>query len=200
MPHGVPYKYDPRLPDQLRLHAVTISSSSGFVPMFENGANDSRFLGVMVRLIPHLRGRPVVATIRGGHVESAVRGRRPPRDGARAGARVREEGHHTGLVVTPQNRFGQQASALPGRVVHRRRAGPRGAQGRSGDQPAVPRLRGAASQSRVVAEPPHARVLRPVGPVQLAPVVEAARSRSAPAARSSIASMRTCCRRCSGAS
>ena len=24
----------------------------GFVPMFETGANDSRFLGVMVRLIP----------------------------------------------------------------------------------------------------------------------------------------------------
>ena len=44
-------KYDP-VSDQLRVHLSTISSSSGFVPMFENGANDSRFLGVMVRLVP----------------------------------------------------------------------------------------------------------------------------------------------------
>jgi hypothetical protein len=51
MPHGVPYKYDPRFPTNY-VYMVTISSSSGFVPMFENGANDSRFLGVMVRLIP----------------------------------------------------------------------------------------------------------------------------------------------------
>jgi hypothetical protein len=51
MPHGMPYKYDPRFPTNY-VYMVTISSSSGFVPMFENGANDSRFLGVMVRLIP----------------------------------------------------------------------------------------------------------------------------------------------------
>jgi len=51
MPHGVPYKYDPRFPTNY-VYMVTISSSSGFVPMFENGSNDSRFLGVMVRLIP----------------------------------------------------------------------------------------------------------------------------------------------------
>jgi hypothetical protein len=51
MPHGVPYKYDPRIPTNY-VYMVTISSSSGFVPMFENGSNDSRFLGVMVRLIP----------------------------------------------------------------------------------------------------------------------------------------------------
>ena len=51
MPHGMPYKYDPRYPTNY-VYFVTISSSSGFVPMFENGANDSRFLGVMVRLIP----------------------------------------------------------------------------------------------------------------------------------------------------
>jgi hypothetical protein len=31
---------------------LSIGSASGFVPMFENGAADSRFLGVMVRLIP----------------------------------------------------------------------------------------------------------------------------------------------------
>jgi hypothetical protein len=51
MPRGMPYKYDPRYPTNY-VYFVTISSSSGFVPMFENGANDSRFLGVMVRLIP----------------------------------------------------------------------------------------------------------------------------------------------------
>jgi len=51
MPHGIPYKYDPRFPTNY-VYMVSISSSSGFVPMFENGANDSRFLGVMVRLIP----------------------------------------------------------------------------------------------------------------------------------------------------
>ena len=51
MPHGMPYKYDPRFPTNY-VYMVTISSSSGFVPMFENGAPDSRFLGVMVRLIP----------------------------------------------------------------------------------------------------------------------------------------------------
>ena len=51
MPHGMPYKYDPRFPTNY-VYMVSISSSTGFVPMFENGANDSRFLGVMVRLIP----------------------------------------------------------------------------------------------------------------------------------------------------
>ncbi len=51
MPHGMPYKYDPNIPTNY-VYFVSISSSSGFVPMFENGANDSRFLGVMVRLIP----------------------------------------------------------------------------------------------------------------------------------------------------
>ena len=51
MPRGMPYKYDPRFPTNY-VYFVTVSSSSGFVPMFENGANDSRYLGVMVRLIP----------------------------------------------------------------------------------------------------------------------------------------------------
>jgi hypothetical protein len=51
MPHGMPYKYDPRFPTNY-VYFITISSSTGFVPMFENGVNDSRFLGVMVRLIP----------------------------------------------------------------------------------------------------------------------------------------------------
>lgn len=51
MPRGMPYKYDPRFPTNY-VYLVSISSSTGFVPMFENGAPDSRFLGVMVRLTP----------------------------------------------------------------------------------------------------------------------------------------------------
>jgi hypothetical protein len=51
MTHGIPYKYHPDFPTNY-VYMVSVSSSTGFVPMFENGANDSRFLGVMVRLIP----------------------------------------------------------------------------------------------------------------------------------------------------
>jgi hypothetical protein len=51
MPRGVPYKYHPDYPTNY-VYSVSISSSSGFVPMLENGSSDGRFLGVMVRLIP----------------------------------------------------------------------------------------------------------------------------------------------------
>jgi hypothetical protein len=51
MPPGVPYKYHPDFPTNY-VYMLRISTSTGFVPMFENGAADSRFLGVMVRLIP----------------------------------------------------------------------------------------------------------------------------------------------------
>ena len=51
MPRGVPYKYHPDFPTNY-VYMLRISSSSGFVPKFENGADDNRFLGVMVRLIP----------------------------------------------------------------------------------------------------------------------------------------------------
>jgi hypothetical protein len=51
MPRGVPYKYHPDFPTNY-VYMLRISSATGFVPMFENGAADSRFLGVMVRLIP----------------------------------------------------------------------------------------------------------------------------------------------------
>ncbi len=52
MPAGVPYRPDPRFPTNY-VYRLTISSSTGFIPMFENGSGDSRFLGVMVRLVPH---------------------------------------------------------------------------------------------------------------------------------------------------
>jgi hypothetical protein len=55
MPRGVPYKYHPDYPTNY-VYSVSISSSSGFVPMFENGSADGRFLGVMVRLIPTYGG------------------------------------------------------------------------------------------------------------------------------------------------
>ncbi|MFA5907452.1 MAG: hypothetical protein WC815_01615 [Vicinamibacterales bacterium] len=51
MPRGVPYKYHPDFPTNY-VYSVSIASASGFVPMFESGSGDSRFLGVMVRLIP----------------------------------------------------------------------------------------------------------------------------------------------------
>ncbi len=51
MPRGVPYKYHPDFPTNY-VYMVRISTTTGFVPMFETGAADSRFLGVMVRLIP----------------------------------------------------------------------------------------------------------------------------------------------------
>ena len=51
MSHGVPYKYHPDFPTNY-IYMLRISSATGFVPMFENGAQDNRFLGVMVRLIP----------------------------------------------------------------------------------------------------------------------------------------------------
>jgi hypothetical protein len=51
MPHGVPYKYHPDIPTNY-VYMLRISSSTGFVPLLESGSPDSRFLGVMVRLIP----------------------------------------------------------------------------------------------------------------------------------------------------
>ena len=57
MPRGVPYKYHPDFPTNY-VYMVSLSSSTGFVPMFENGAADSRFLGVMVRIIPTYAEQP----------------------------------------------------------------------------------------------------------------------------------------------
>jgi len=51
MPNGVPYRPDPCCPTNY-VYFMSISSASGFVPMFETGSSDSRFLGVMVRIIP----------------------------------------------------------------------------------------------------------------------------------------------------
>ena len=57
MPDGVPYKYHPDFPTNY-VYIVSITSATGFVPMFESGSSDSRHLGVMVRLIPTYAGTP----------------------------------------------------------------------------------------------------------------------------------------------
>ena len=48
---GLPYRPDPRYPTNY-VYVVYISSETGFIPLFESGLRDPRFLGVMVRLIP----------------------------------------------------------------------------------------------------------------------------------------------------
>jgi hypothetical protein len=51
MPRGVPYRPNPRFPTNY-VYALSIHSESGFIPFFQTGANDTRYLGVMVRLVP----------------------------------------------------------------------------------------------------------------------------------------------------
>jgi hypothetical protein len=51
MPRGVPYRYDPQFPTNYT-YDLSIESATGFIPFFQTGANDTRYLGVMVRLVP----------------------------------------------------------------------------------------------------------------------------------------------------
>ena len=51
MPRGVPYRPYPGLPTNY-VYLVSISSETGFVPMFSSGTRDHRYLGVMVRVEP----------------------------------------------------------------------------------------------------------------------------------------------------
>lgn len=48
---GLPYKKDPESPTNY-VYALSIESSSGFIPLFQTGSRDSRFLGAYVRLVP----------------------------------------------------------------------------------------------------------------------------------------------------
>jgi MFS family permease len=57
MPRGVPYRPDPRYPTNY-VYMVSIENDTGFIPMFEIGGHDRRFLGVYVRLVPHYGGQP----------------------------------------------------------------------------------------------------------------------------------------------
>jgi hypothetical protein len=51
MGSGLPYKAFPELPTNY-VYLLSIASESGFIPMFQTGGGDSRFLGVFVRLTP----------------------------------------------------------------------------------------------------------------------------------------------------
>ncbi|MGH9383639.1 MAG: hypothetical protein ACRD2N_05065 [Vicinamibacterales bacterium] len=51
MPRGLPYRYNPEFPTNY-VYNLSIESEGGFIPFFHNGANDTRYLGVMVRLVP----------------------------------------------------------------------------------------------------------------------------------------------------
>ncbi len=48
---GLPYKPYPDNPTNY-VYSLSIESSSGFIPLFQTGARDPRFLGVFVRLVP----------------------------------------------------------------------------------------------------------------------------------------------------
>ncbi len=51
MGEGLPYKPYPNNPTNY-VYAVSIASASGFIPLFETGGRDNRFLGVFVRMTP----------------------------------------------------------------------------------------------------------------------------------------------------
>ncbi|HQZ40683.1 MAG TPA: hypothetical protein PLH72_16755 [Vicinamibacterales bacterium] len=51
MPRGLPYRPDPRFPTNF-VYNLSIDSETGFIPLFESGVRDNRFLGVYVRLVP----------------------------------------------------------------------------------------------------------------------------------------------------
>jgi hypothetical protein len=54
MPEGFPYKAVPGQPLN-RVYKMSIAASEGFVPMFDEGVRDSRFLGARIRLVPIYR-------------------------------------------------------------------------------------------------------------------------------------------------
>lgn len=51
MGDGLPYKPYPENPTNY-VYALSIESASGFIPLFETGGRDNRFLGIFVRLSP----------------------------------------------------------------------------------------------------------------------------------------------------
>jgi len=54
MPEGFPYKSIPGQPMN-RVYELSITSSEGFIPMFDEGSRDNRFLGSRVRIVPVYR-------------------------------------------------------------------------------------------------------------------------------------------------
>jgi hypothetical protein len=51
MGDGLPYKPYPENPTNY-VYALSIESATGFIPLFETGGRDNRFLGVFVRMLP----------------------------------------------------------------------------------------------------------------------------------------------------
>ena len=51
MGEGLPYKPYPENPTNY-VYAISIESSSGFIPLFETGGRDNRFLGIFVKMTP----------------------------------------------------------------------------------------------------------------------------------------------------
>jgi hypothetical protein len=54
MPEGFPYKAVPGQPLN-RVYSISIASSDGFVPLFDEGVRDNRFLGARIRITPLYR-------------------------------------------------------------------------------------------------------------------------------------------------
>lgn len=54
MPKGFPYKSIPGQPMN-RVYTISIGSSEGFIPLFDEGKSDNRFLGTRVRIVPVYR-------------------------------------------------------------------------------------------------------------------------------------------------
>jgi len=54
MPEGFPYKSIPGQPLN-RVYKISIASSDGFVPMFDEGVRDHRYLGSRIRIAPVYR-------------------------------------------------------------------------------------------------------------------------------------------------
>ncbi len=54
MPEGFPYKSVPGQPMN-RIYTISIGASEGFVPLFDEGVRDSRFLGARIRIVPVYR-------------------------------------------------------------------------------------------------------------------------------------------------
>ncbi len=54
MPEGFPYKAVPGQPLN-RVYQISIAASEGFIPLFDEGVRDSRFLGARIRISPVYR-------------------------------------------------------------------------------------------------------------------------------------------------
>ncbi len=54
MPEGFPYKSVPGQPMN-RLYTIAIGASKGFIPLFDEGVRDTRFLGARIRIVPVYR-------------------------------------------------------------------------------------------------------------------------------------------------